>query len=589
MSKTYYLIFTFCLLAFSLCGLAAKANAPQPRLEKFNFFKDNFRVIDSKGQAYSLFQFKSQQYVFLISYKSGSDFSKKAYQQIAQLFAENSKVAALWLNSALPQDRELVNSEIGNNSKFPVLMDFSQTVSKSFKFRAIGDIIVLKTENWSLAYSGHIFEDSFIEFLKKEKISYNEDAYEKIKIEGGSEIVYTEFDFLQQQTNIKKLLFTNCVNCHMQNKESNYFESVADFVNKSAMNRKVMRMYEMPAGGLDYDSKNLCSTRFVGKLDEKSLSYLLNWFDQGAPYNLKDIKDKSYFLNELKKSTKWSDAKFKNKMITWTVDDNTKIGPDHKTFQRIEQLAGPLKEDLYFEAIKVKANRNVAEHITLFYSDLSVKEMFKLNNEGGVVGYLNNGGMLDKPKPLFIFGRGAEAKTAPKGTQYFIPKGSYIFAKSHIMASGKPEKLKTKYFIYKSPDYKKLKIVKYDNISPSKIDIGPNQSEYNIDVKFPITENTKIVSANAHMHHRGTSYKISLVGPDNTKKLLCSVPFYLEKDVSHASFTQQLEVAPGSYLLIDMKYDNSLNNISNPDPNAKVEKGMDSSNQEMGTVFIVYY
>ena len=519
---------------------ARSAASEKEALESINFFKNNFRMIDSKGHAQSLFQYKTKEQVFLISYGSGKKSGDIVYKYMNRILKKSSNNAVLWINSSFPQNRALVNQEIESDSTQPVLMDFSQTVSKSLNFKNVGDILVLNPKNWGVSFRGHIFDDNFknflnsINLLKNDNKVYNFFSFvpnfknEFIK-SNDSKLNYENFTFVGKEPLIRKLLFTNCVNCHMQSKQTNYFKNVQDFINKSAMNRKLMRMYEMPAGGVDYDSDNLCTTRHVGKVNENELSLLLNWFDQGAPYSSSDIMDKKYFLKEYQNRFVNIDKEFKPDLEWISKKDNVST-PDGKSFTVAEQIAGPLQEDLNFDAIRLITNQSTTHHVSLYFSQFPINKIFKFGKNGEVLYELDrkNGSENKKYEQAFVFGRTTNLnKRAPEGTLFFIPKNSYIFTITHISPNGRYEINKLHFFIKKSKkNIKMLKRVRFDSVGMQKFEIKPNQSDFKINLDYAFKKDTHLISSFAHMHYRGMGYKIELIDPRDKKTLLCNVPFF---------------------------------------------------------------
>lgn len=592
--------FKISIFLYFICALlpAATMAASQPPPPNFDFFKDNFRVIDSKGFAQSLFQYKTRDYVFLVSYSNGTKAAQRAYNYLKNKITPGQKLAALWIDSGMPQDRSRVNSEVEIITSMPVLMDFSQTISKSLNFETVGDVVVLEPKNWSLVYRGRIYDTSFDSFLAEKKIrtepSYLADilkfvGYYDLQLLNDGRLNFRTYKFKASAPKLRKLLSKNCVHCHMMNKNTDYFRTVEDFANKAAMNRKVMRMYEMPAGGFDYYHDSLCRTKYLGKVAEDEISYLLNWFDQGAPFDPADGANRINLRNRLRRSLKQNAVEFKPN-LHFQSKLETHIKPESKSFILTDQLAGPLKEDLYFTALTLDNNYSTAHHVSINYSKFPVNEIFKLTPNGYMRSEKGNYD-IDREKKYtqtFIFGRDSYVRVAPKNTYYFVPKGSYIFSISHFASTGKHEVNKNRLSLMQVQKNDAFKKIKQETFNSSTFSVAPNSNSV-VEFGYKFEEDASLYFVLAHMHYRGTGYKIFHVSEDNKKTLLCNSPFYLlDKNVFFAGLKENFPAPKGSRVVVEITYDNTADNVANPDPSAKIPQGLNPWDEEMAAAFISF-
>lgn len=589
---SFFLCFLFGLL------LATTPSAASLPAGNFDFFKDNFRVIDTNGFAQSLYQYKSRDYVFLVSYSNGTKAAQRAYNFLKNKITPGQKVAALWINSGMPQNRSQVNSEVEIVPSMPVLMDFSQTIAKSLNFEFVGDIVVLEPKNWSLAYRGRIYDQSFERFLAEKKIrtehSFPEDllnfvGFYDFELLNGGRLSFISYNFEASPPKLRKLLIKNCIQCHIQSKSTNYFQTVEDFANRAAMNRKVMRMYEMPAGGFDYHQDSLCRTKFLGKVSEAEISYLLNWFDQGAPVEPGNPANRINLQKRLKRSLSNQAVQFKPN-LHFQSKLVTHVKPESKSFILTDQLAGPLKEDLYFTALALNNNYSTAHHVSIYYSKFPVNEIFRLT-PNGFMRSEHGSYEIDREKKYtqtFIFGRDSYVRYAPKNTYFFVPKGSYIFSLSHFASTGKSEVNKNRLSVMQVPKNDTFKTIKQETFNSPPFSVAPNSNSV-VEFGYKFEEDASLYFALAHMHYRGTGYKIYHVSEDNKKTLLCNSPFYLlDKNVFFSGLPENFPAPKGSRVVIEITYDNTADNVVNPDPSATIPQGLNPWDEEMAAAFISF-
>ncbi|MBX7166731.1 MAG: thioredoxin family protein [Pirellulales bacterium] len=103
--------------------------------------------------------------------------------------------------------------------------------------------------------------------------------------------------------------------------------------------------------------------------------------------------------------------------------------------------------------------------------------------------------------------------------------------------------------------------------------IPPNDPDYVVTAKHRIRRDTLLVGFMPHLHVRGTAFRYEAVYPDGHTEILLDVPRY--------DFNWQLWYEPkepvllpkGSKLICTAHYDNSEDNVYNPDPSAEVVFG----------------
>src|SRR5262249_25685431 len=111
------------------------------------------------------------------------------------------------------------------------------------------------------------------------------------------------------------------------------------------------------------------------------------------------------------------------------------------------------------------------------------------------------------------------------------------------------------------------------------ISISPQDANYTKSDARTFPDGGIIYALQPHMHLRGRSMQIEALFPDGTRNTLLSVPnydmfwqrqYYLEKP---------LALPKGTVLMTTGTYDNSPNNPRNPDPNARVHFGPQSTDE----------
>ena len=70
---------------------------------------------------------------------------------------------------------------------------------------------------------------------------------------------------------------------------------------------------------------------------------------------------------------------------------------------------------------------------------------------------------------------------------------------------------------------------------------------------------------------------------------MCNVPFFQLKAEFQSRLANIIPVEKGSSLHFEILYDNSINNISNPDPNISINRGLNPADKEMADGTITFF
>src|SRR5262249_12089875 len=118
--------------------------------------------------------------------------------------------------------------------------------------------------------------------------------------------------------------------------------------------------------------------------------------------------------------------------------------------------------------------------------------------------------------------------------------------------------------------------------------LPPGESNKAVDSAIRFTEDARIYALFPHTHLRGKSWEYRLIYPDGRSAVVLSVPKYDFNWQTYYVYNTPLSVPKGSRLEATAHYDNSVNNVANPDPKVEVHWG-DQTWEEMQYSGITYY
>jgi hypothetical protein len=110
--------------------------------------------------------------------------------------------------------------------------------------------------------------------------------------------------------------------------------------------------------------------------------------------------------------------------------------------------------------------------------------------------------------------------------------------------------------------------------------IPPHADNHPVESQQQFNEDVTLLSLFPHMHLRGKSFHYEVLYPDGSKETLLNVPHYDFNWQTSFIFKDHKKLPKGATLHCTAHFDNSENNLANPDPNSTVKWG-DQTWEEM--------
>jgi hypothetical protein len=181
-----------------------------------------------------------------------------------------------------------------------------------------------------------------------------------------------------------------------------------------------------------------------------------------------------------------------------------------------------------------------------------------------------------------------------------VPAGSDIIFSVHYTASGKATVDRTKigFTVAKTPPKKKFVVQGAGEDTPVIAPTAASSralfaSAYNPDFAIPPNEgnylappmeivflrDVELVRLRPHAHVRGKSAEYKVTYPDGRDEIVLNVPHY---DFNwQLAYGMSVKLPKGSRMRVEFRYDNSVTNKNNPDPNRWVYQGFQSWEEMM--------
>ncbi|MFZ3229631.1 MAG: hypothetical protein WA160_05470 [Pseudobdellovibrio sp.] len=530
------------------------------------FGSEPFRLIDQFSTAHTLAKYKNKRSIFL-TYITGECFHLNEKNILLNLPKRENSESLLISNNVYEKYEQY------EHLFTPVLFDDFQFVTKAYDLTKVGSFVEISTENSSIISRGQIkFPGNELNECQK-KINYETPSFSKAK----------------------EAFAKQCIRCHMQNINIDYFTSMSSIQKWSAMMSKTMETFRMPPGGVDAKLKY----KTKGLLSREELVPLYKWLASGAPNDKEDEKN----LQEIRSTLEDKNLsnKFKNRKPDLVLKMKKKdiVPAQGNDYLEYSLLGGPFLEDTFFEAAQFEHNREAIHHSFIYINKnkklVNSKAMVQSFYEEGqnIEAFLNNEKSIGKViGSNLIFSNGGQGGSKisyfGKHTGIFVPKGYYLTIENHYHPNGYPQANQSVISFYKYQEKEPLVEIKRITISITKFSLQPNQSNLVIHSIYPIKKSIKLFSILPHLHMRGKEIKIFVKNKKNKMEMLLSVPFYLYKHQTSLAFENPVQIEKGSEIHFYVSYDNSISNIGNPDSSKLILRGLNIFDDEMHSLILAY-
>ena len=366
------------------------------------------------------------------------------------------------------------------------------------------------------------------------------------KIEPHGDVTYSN--------QISRILNNRCVSCHREGEVAPFPLTSYDEVNGwGEMICEVIDKGQMPpwfANPEFGEFKNDC------RLSDDEKKLLHEWVDNGSPEG-----DRA----DLPEPPQFTDG--------WQIPQPDQVF--HMTEEAYDVPAEGVVEYKYFtvdpgwtEDKWIKAsearpdNRAVVHHIIVFAmppdgADSSIRR-----------------------KSIAGFAPGAPGRIYPDGVASFVPAGSKLVFQLHYTPVGSPQKDRSSVGFVFADDSEVEKATEGGLVGNWTFAIPPNDDNYKIVGELTFKSDRLLTDMLPHMHLRGKSYRYVAVYPDGTEEILLDVPRYDFNWQLRYELIEPKLMPKGTKLRGIAYYDNSEDNLANPDPSDTVRYG-DQTWEEM--------
>ncbi|MEX2171229.1 MAG: redoxin domain-containing protein [Pirellulales bacterium] len=354
---------------------------------------------------------------------------------------------------------------------------------------------------------------------------------------------------------VSRLLDKHCVECHRPGAIGPFaLTNYDDAAGWADMLAEVVRDQRMPPWHANPRYGHFANAR--GMTDEEK-QLLYDWAEHGAPQG--DLSD----LPKPRKFTEgWRLSREPDQVVAMAEKPYQVQAEGLVDYQYFAVDPG-FTEDKYISAAEViPGDPSVVHHVIVYVS--SPRDS-RTRGTGWLTSYVP----------------GHEVMEFEPGRARLVAAGSKFVFQMHYTPNGKAtEDISKVGIIFADPETVTEEVVSVAAAQPM-FEIPPGASSHRVDAFirwFP--KGGKLLSLSPHMHVRGKEFRFAAVYPDGRREMLLDVPRFDFNWQHSYLLAEPLEIPDDFVVHCIARFDNSEENLSNPDPTAKVRWG-DQTMEEM--------
>ena len=532
-----------------------------------------FSLKDVRGKSHSLSDYKSSPLIVLAVLGTECPLAKQyaiKLQKLADAYADRG-VTVL----AVDANRQDTLAEIAafaktNSLSFPLLKDLNQEVVDALHATRTPEVFVLDAQR-VVRYRGRV-DDQFIVGGKSRKAPTREDLKMAIdELLAGKAVSVSETPAVgcligrakepkpgaavTYSNQIARILQKNCVECHRPGEIApfslNDYQEVAGWADTIV---EITQARQMPPWHASPEFGHFANER---RLTDEELDLLQQWAAAGAPEgNPADLPAPPTFTEG------WQLPREPDHVV-WMSNEPFHVPMEGTVKYQYFSVDSGLTEDKWITAAEIiPGNRSLVHHVIVFIStDGQVKD--------------------EEKQMLTAFVPGLRIAAYPKGMAKRVPAGAKFVFQMHYTPNGTAGEDRTKVGLVFADPAEVTHEIRTAVTVNQRFKIEPeldNQAFQSNVITTPA--DLQLLSLSPHMHLRGKSFRYELTLPDGTKETLLDVPHYDFNWQTAYRLPEPRLIPRGSRIQSFATFDNSANNVANPDPSKTVKWG-DQSWEEM--------
>ena len=187
---------------------------------------------------------------------------------------------------------------------------------------------------------------------------------------------------------------------------------------------------------------------------------------------------------------------------------------------------------------------------------------------------------FDPDSHFFFWKPGTVLKPEPEGMALRLDKGTDLVLNIHLQPSGKPEKIQPSLGLYFTDKPATLFPLLLQLENDRQLDIPAGEKHFVVTDKFTLPVDVDLLAIYPHAHYLGKDLQALATLPDGSVKTLIHIPQWNLNWQAVYRYADPVPLPKGATISMRYVYDNSSDNVANPnDPPKRVVAGNRSSDE----------
>jgi hypothetical protein len=366
-----------------------------------------------------------------------------------------------------------------------------------------------------------------------------------------SEVTYTN--------QIARILNQNCVYCHREGQIAPFtLTSYDNTVGWAEMIAEVVETQRMPPWHASPEHGDFAND---ARLSDKDKETIYAWVDAGAPEG-----DPAELPEPPEFAEGWMIPE--PDQVIYINDDGYDVPADGVVDYQYFEVDPGWTEDTYISAIEARpGNTAIVHHILVFVRPPE-------GRRSGRSARLRDGW-------LAAYAPGFRPELLPAGQARKVPAGSKLMFQMHYTPNGSAQTDRSYLGVTFADPATVRQEVQVGAAGNYFFGIPPQESNYPVESNYTFSKDYELISLMPHMHLRGSAFRYEVTYPDGSRETLLDVPHYdFGWQTSYVLREPKLMPA-GTRMQCFAEFDNSEDNLNNPDPTVEVRFGEQTFNEMM--------
>ncbi len=566
MTKVFSVWAVLVLMCGTLCGwLWQPARVGAAELSRVGHKIDDFSLRDYRGKTHSLGEFAESKLVVVAFLGTDCPLAKLYGRRLAELsrrFADRG-VAFIGIN-ANQQDSitEVADHARIHGIAFPVMKDLGNEVADRFGAVRTPEVFVLDADR-VIRYWGRI-DDQYGVGYQRPKPTNSDLVMALEELLEGRTVTQPEITapgcFIGRVTKVDakgdvtysnqvaRLLQRRCIECHRENEIAPFpLDRYEEVVGWAETIREVVDQGRMPPW---FANPAYGHFRNDARLNEEEKQLLFTWLDNGCPEG-----DRSQLPPRAEFADGWRIPE--PNLVLYMDDKPFKVQAEGVVDYQHFVVDPGFTEEKWLQAAEARpGNRSVVHHIVVFIQPPGA-----------------DAGIAFGDRLASVYAPGTPPWEFPEGTAVPVPPGSKFVFQMHYTPNGSVQEDRS-YLGLRFVDEKSVTRKARSYITGNfGINIPPGDDNYEATCRYKFRRDTLLLNLFPHMHLRGKDFRFEAEYPDGRREILLDVPNYDFAWQIRYDLVEPKLMPKGTKLHCIGHFDNSAENLDNPDPTARVTFG----------------